>query len=123
MAAEISVLGASLAGCGSTSSTISVITREDGSGTRGAFTELCGIEEDDQDNTTSSAEVTNSTAVMLTTVAGNTAAIGYVSMGSLDDSVKALVIDIVEATTDHVEDGSYSDFALVSYYCKRWRAE
>jgi len=84
----------SLTGCGSgASGTISVITREDGSGTRGAFIELCGIEEDDTDNTISTAEVTNSTAVMLTTVAGNTDAIGYVSMGSLDDSVKAVNIE------------------------------
>lgn len=107
-AAAISVLAGSLTGCGGASGTISVITREDGSGTRGAFTELCGIAEDDKDNTISSAEVTNSTAVMLTTVAGNTSAIGYVSMGSLDDSVKALTIEGVEATTDNVENGSYA---------------
>lgn len=107
-AAAISVLAGSLTGCGGASGTISVITREDGSGTRGAFTELCGIAEDDKDNTISSAEVTNSTAVMLTTVAGNASAIGYVSMGSLDDSVKALTIEGVEATTDNVENGSYA---------------
>lgn len=108
VAAAISVLAGSLTGCGGASGTISVITREDGSGTRGAFTELCGIAEDDKDNTISSAEVTNSTAVMLTTVAGNASAIGYVSMGSLDDSVKALTIEGVEATTDNVENGSYA---------------
>lgn len=107
-AAAISVLAGSLTGCGGASGAISVITREDGSGTRGAFTELCGIAEDDKDNTISSAEVTNSTAVMLTTVAGNASAIGYVSMGSLDDSVKALTIEGVEATTDNVENGSYA---------------
>lgn len=107
-AAAISVLAGSLTGCGGASGAISVITREDGSGTRGAFTELCGIAEDDKDNTVSSAEVTNSTAVMLTTVAGNASAIGYVSMGSLDDSVKALKIEGVEATTDNVENGSYA---------------
>lgn len=107
-AAAISVLAGSLTGCGGASGAISVITREDGSGTRGAFTELCGIAEDDKDNTVSSAEVTNSTAVMLTTVAGNASAIGYVSMGSLDDSVKALNIEGVEATTDNVENGSYA---------------
>ena len=77
-----------------------MITREDGSGTRGAFTELCGIMEDDKDNTVSSAEVTNSTAVMLTTVAGNAASIGYVSVGSLDDSVKALEVDGVAPSVD-----------------------
>ncbi len=108
MAAALSVLGMNLTGCSDTSGAISVITREDGSGTRGAFIELCGIEEDDTDNTISTAEVTNSTAVMLTTVAGNTSAIGYVSMGSLDDSVKALTIEGVEATTENVENGSYA---------------
>lgn len=108
MAAAIMVLAASLTGCGGASDSISVITREDGSGTRGAFTELCGIAEDDTDNTISSAEVTNSTAVMLTTVAGNTSSIGYVSVGSLDDSVKALSVEGVEASTDTVADGSYS---------------
>ena len=87
---------------------ITVISREDGSGTRGAFTELCGIMEDDKDNTVSSAEVTNSTAVMLTTVAGNAASIGYVSVGSLDDSVKALEVDGVAPSVDTVADGSYS---------------
>lgn len=108
VAAAISVLAGSFTGCGGASGAISVITREDGSGTRGAFTELCGIEEDDKDNTVSSAEVTNSTAVMLTTVSGNASAIGYVSMGSLDDSVKAVKIEGVEATTDNVESGSYA---------------
>lgn len=107
VAATMAVLGASLTGCGGASGAISVITREDGSGTRGAFTELCGIEVDGTDNTISSAEVTNSTAVMLTTVAGNASAIGYVSMGSLDDSVKALAIEGVDATTENVENGSY----------------
>lgn len=106
--AALGVLAGSFTGCGGTSGAISVITREDGSGTRGAFTELCGILQDDKDNTVSSAEVTNSTAVMLTTVAGNTAAIGYVSVGSLDDSVKALKVDGVEPSADTVADGSYS---------------
>ena len=109
-AAAISVLAGSLTGCGGgAGGAISVITREDGSGTRGAFTELCGIiDEEKKDLTVSSAEVTNSTAVMLTTVAGNAAAIGYVSMGSLDDSVKALKIEGVEATTDNVQNNSYA---------------
>ena len=103
------MMASSLTGCGGgASGAISVITREDGSGTRGAFTELCGIIEDDKDNTVSSAEVTNSTAVMLTTVAGNAASIGYVSVGSLDDSVKALEVDGVAPSVDTVADGSYS---------------
>ena len=73
---------------------ISVVSREDGSGTRGAFIELFGIEEkngdEKVDNTTDEAQITNSTSVMLTTVAGDDYAIGYVSLGALDDSVKAV---------------------------------
>ena len=76
------------------SGTIDVISREDGSGTRGAFIELFGIEEkkdgEKVDMTTDDAQITNSTSVMLTTVAGDDYAIGYVSLGSLNDTVKAL---------------------------------
>ncbi|MEI3019336.1 substrate-binding domain-containing protein [Ruminococcus sp.] len=99
--AALGMLASAMTGCGAggANGAISVITREDGSGTRDAFTELCGIVADDKDNTVSSAEVTNSTAVMLTTVAGNSAAIGYVSMGSLNDSVKAVKVDGVEGNT------------------------
>lgn len=86
---------------------ICVISREDGSGTRDAFTELIGIMEDDVDNTTINAEITNSTSVMMTTVAGNTEAIGYVSLGSINDSVKVIKVDGVEATTDNVSSGDY----------------
>lgn len=111
-----------LAGCGgqteekkeeAASSAITVVSREDGSGTRGAFIELFGIEEKNDagekiDNTTDAAEITNSTAVMMTTVAGNPAAIGYVSLGSLDDSVKALSIDGAAATVENIKSGSYA---------------
>ena len=95
------------------SGTIDVISREDGSGTRGAFIELFGIEEKNDagekiDNTTDTAEITNSTAVMMTTVAGNDNAIGYVSLGSLNDSVKALSIDGVEASADNIKNGTYA---------------
>ena len=91
---------------------INVQSREDGSGTRGAFIELFGIEEKDADgnkidNTTEEANITNSTEVMLTSVAGDEYAIGYVSLGSLNDSVKALKIDGAEATADNIENGSY----------------
>ena len=88
---------------------ISVLTREDGSGTRGAFIELFGIEgEDGTDNTIAEAEVTNSTSVMMQTVSGNKQAIGYVSLGSLDESlVKALKVDGVEATAENVKSGDY----------------
>lgn len=94
------------------SSQISVLSREDGSGTRGAFIELFGIEEKDADgkkidNTTPSAEITNSTSVMITTVAGNEAAIGYISLGSLGDTVKAVRVDGAEASADNVKSGDY----------------
>ena len=92
---------------------ISVVSREDGSGTRGAFIELFGIEEEDAngekvDKTYDKAEVTNSTSVMLTTVEGNKNAIGYVSLGALNDSVKAVNIDGVEATQENIENKSYT---------------
>ena len=91
---------------------IVVISREDGSGTRGAFVELFGIEKKDAngkkvDLTTENAAITNSTAVMLTTVKGNKNAIGYISLGSLNDSVKALMIDGVEASATNVKSGAY----------------
>ena len=97
---------------GDFSGLISPISREEGSGTRGAFIELFGIETKDADgnkidNTTDTAEITNSTSVMMTTVAGNEYAIGYVSLGSLDDTVKALKIDGAEPSVDAVKDGSY----------------
>lgn len=93
---------------GTASGTITVVSREDGSGTRGAFTELMGIEEDGTDNTTSSAQITNSTSVMMTTVEGNPYAIGYISLGSLNDTVKAVTVDGVEATVENVESGEYT---------------
>ena len=91
---------------------ITVNSREDGSGTRGAFIELFGIEEKDAngnkiDNTTVEANITSSTSVMMTTVAGDTYAIGYISLGSLNETVKAVKIDGAEATTDNVANGSY----------------
>lgn len=92
---------------------IYVVSREEGSGTRDAFTELTGVLEKDADgnkvdNTTISAEITSSTSVMMTTVAGNQSAIGYISLGSLDDTVKALKVNGVEPSTDTVKDGSYT---------------
>ena len=90
------------------SSTITVVSREEGSGTRGAFVELMGVvDEDDNDITTVNAEITNSTSVMLTTVAGNPAAIGYVSLGSLSDDVKAIKVDGVAATVEDINNGTY----------------
>lgn len=92
---------------------ITVISREDGSGTRGAFVELTGVEQKNDagekvDMTTLDAEITNSTSVMMTTVAGNPKAIGYISLGSLDDSVKPVKVDGAEATAENVENGSYA---------------
>lgn len=90
---------------------ITVVSREDGSGTRGAFIELFGIEEKDGDEkvdmTTEEASITNSTSVMMTTVAGDENAIGYVSLGSLNDTVKAVKIDGAEASAENVADDNY----------------
>ena len=91
---------------------IVVISREDGSGTRGAFIELMGVEVKDAsgnkvDHTTIAASITNSTSVMMTTVAGDPYAIGYISLGSLNDTVKALQIDSVSATAANVKNGTY----------------
>lgn len=91
-----------------TSGAIHVVSREDGSGTRGAFVELTGVEDDNGDNTTVDAEIANRTDAVLTTVAGNEAAIGYVSLGSLNDTVKAVKVDGVEATVDNVKSGTYT---------------
>ena len=121
---SLSVLGAAalvgLSACGSTANgdseaglgQINVVSREDGSGTRGAFIELFGLEEKNSDGekvdlTTQNAIVTNSTSVMLTTVAEDGSAIGYASLGSLNDSVKVVDIDGAEATVENIKDGSY----------------
>lgn len=93
-------------------SQINVISREDGSGTRGAFIEIFGIEKKNDegkkiDYTTEEAAITNSTAVMLSSVAGDKYAIGYVSLGSLNNSVKALQIDGAEASVENINNGSY----------------
>lgn len=115
----------SIAGCGTKSNeqaaaadnkpsgAIDVVSREDGSGTRGAFVELFGIEEKGADGkkidkTIDSAEITNNTSVMMTTVAGDPASIGYISLGSLNDSVKGLKIDGVAPSAQAVKDGSYA---------------
>ena len=102
----------SLASCGGSSSDtgdkdITVISREEGSGTRDAFTELTGILKDDVDRTVDTAEISNSTSVVTQSVAGNDAAIGYISLGSLDDSVKAVKVDGAEASVDNVKSGDY----------------
>ena len=119
------MLTGALAGCGSSASTsdsqtadsgvsgaITVISREDGSGTRGAFIELTGVEEKTADgkkvdNTTADAEIANKTDVVLTSVAGNEKAIGYISLGALNDTVKAVKVDGAEATVDNVKAGAY----------------
>lgn len=92
-------------------SEIGVITREDGSGTRGAFVELFGVQEEENgekvDKTVETAVTTNSTSVMMTTVAGDLYSIGYISLGSLNDTVKAVNIDGTEATVENIKNGSY----------------
>jgi len=114
-AAVMAVLMAASAGMtamAAASGDITVVSREDGSGTRGAFIELMGVEEKDADgnkvdNTTEAAKVTNSTAVMLSTVAEDVNAIGYISLGSLNDTVTAVKIDGAEASAEAIEEGSY----------------
>ena len=96
-----------LTGCAGGNSEITVISREDGSGTRGAFTELMGIAADDVDNTVATAEISNSTSVVIQSVAGNENAIGYISLGSLSSDVKAVSVDGVEATVDNIVGGTY----------------
>lgn len=126
--AIVAMTAVSVAGCGSkeegtgegtktkkewdAGNDISVVSREDGSGTRGAFIELFEVEEKDEngekmDMTTEEAAITNSTSVMMNTVAGNEYAIGYISLASLDDTVKALKIDGAEATVDNIKSGTY----------------
>lgn len=94
-----------------TSQTINVITREDGSGTRGAFTEITGVLVEDgdteTDNTYAGATIQNSTNGVMTTVSGDASSIGYISLGSVNDTVKALMINGVEPSTETVQDGSY----------------
>ena len=131
MTLVVAMTGALAAGCGSkseetgaegegeqqtaewdASNDITVVSREDGSGTRGAFIELFGIEQKDEngnkvDHTTEDANITNSTEVMMSTVAGNEYAIGYVSLGSLGDNVKAVKIDRAEATEENIKAGTY----------------
>lgn len=92
---------------------ISIITREDGSGTRGAFIELFGIEKKNEegkkiDHTTDAASITNSTSVMMTTVESDLYAIGYISLGSLNDTVKAVKIDGVDASVANIKNGTYT---------------
>lgn len=97
---------------GGASGSITVVSREDGSGTRGAFIELLGIEEknadgEKEDMTTEAAKITNSTSVMITTVESDVNAIGYISLGSLNEAVTAVRVDGVEATAENVAAGTY----------------
>lgn len=108
------VMALGLAGCGNSGGSsdsgdngITVISREEGSGTRDAFTELTGVLQDDVDKTVDTAEISNSTSVVLQSVKDNPKAIGYVSLGSLDDSVKALKVDGTEPSVDTVKSGDY----------------
>ena len=92
---------------------IAVISREDGSGTRGAFVELFGVEQKNDagekvDYTTVEATITNNTSVMMTTVANDEYAIGYISLGSMDDTVKALKIDGADASVENIKNGTYT---------------
>ena len=109
---SVALAATMLASCGGSSDKITVISREDGSGTRGAFIELTGIEEKDSngnktDNTKKDALICKSTDVVLTQVSGDKNAIGYISFGSLNDTVKALKVEGVEPSTATIENGDY----------------
>ena len=96
-----------------TNELITVVSREEGSGTRSAFIELFGVEQEDAsgnkvDMTTVEANISNSTSVVMTTVGGNEYAIGYISLGSLNDTVKAVQIEGVDATVENIKNGSYA---------------
>lgn len=97
----------SLAACGNKSDEINVISREDGSGTRGAFVEIVGVEKDGEDATFEQAAIQDGTSKVLTSVVNDPKAIGYISLGSLTDSIKAVKVDGVEAKEENVLDGSY----------------
>lgn len=94
-----------------TSGSINVISREDGSGTRGAFVEIVGVEAEvdgkKEDATVETAVIAKTTNELLTSVAGDDRAIGYVSLGSVNSNVKALKVDGVEATEENVQKGEY----------------
>jgi phosphate transport system substrate-binding protein len=107
------VMGLGLVGTAFASDEIMVVSREAGSGTRGAFVELTGVEVKDADGnkvdmTNEDAIIQNGTAQVITTVAGAVEAIGYISLGSLDETVKALTVDGVQATTENVQNGTYT---------------
>ena len=109
---SVALAATMLASCGGSSDKITVISREDGSGTRGAFIELTGIEEKDSngnktDNTKKDALICKSTDVVLTLVSGDKNSIGYISFGSLNDTVKALKVEGVEPSTATIESGDY----------------
>lgn len=91
---------------------ITVVSREDGSGTRGAFIELVGLEEEKngekKDTTTDEAVVQNSTNGVMQTVSQDLSAIGYVSLGSVNDKVKKLKVEGKEATDENIESGDYT---------------
>ncbi len=108
MALITGILAASLTGCAGKDKAITVVSREDGSGTRSAFVELMGIvDADEKDATRADAEINNSTNGVMMSVAGNPDAIGYISLGSLNDTVKSVKVNGVEATPENVKSGSY----------------
>lgn len=103
------LIAASLTGCAGGDRKITVVSREDGSGTRSAFVELMEVvDADGKDATTLSAEINNSTNGVMMSVSGNPDAIGYISLGSLNDTVKAVKVDGVEASADNVKNGAYA---------------
>lgn len=103
------LIAASLTGCAGGERKITVVSREDGSGTRSAFVELMEVVgADGKDATTPSAEINNSTNGVMMSVSCNPDAIGYISLGSLNDTVKAVKVDGAEASADNVKNGTYA---------------
>lgn len=100
---------------------ITVISREDGSGTRGAFVEIVGVEDENgNDLTTTEATIQNQTSGVMQAVGNDPQAMGYISLGSLDDTVKAVNVDGAEASAEAIVAG---DYPIARPFLLAWNAE
>ena len=103
------LMATAMTGCSDGGKAITVVSREDGSGTRSAFVELMGVvDADEKDATIATAEIMQNTNGVMMSVSGNPDAIGYISLGSLNDTVKAVKVDGIEATAENVKNGTYA---------------
>ena len=96
-----------LTACAADQGEITVISREEGSGTRSAFISLSGVEAAGEDRTYVRAEISSATAVVLQAVIGDKNAIGYLSVGAVNEQVKALSLDGAAPTAEAIAEGSY----------------